>query len=295
MLTCSLQSQDLVFSQFENAPLNLNSALTGNFDGKARTNFNYRNQGITGTTSAAYKSGALSFDTKKDLGNNRTIGYGFSAMIDRAGSLNFGTNHLNFYASIIQNFGDVTKSHHSIAIGVGNGLDRFQFGRDKILYFDMSTGIVWSYFSNSRFCFQIGSSINHVNRPDISFNPMVENQIYRRVNVHGNVEIPIVKKMSLIPSFLYATQGPHEEVMFGLQSKHLFTAQNRYNPFSSMKFGLFGRAGTDFTGSRKINSYIFRLSAETKTFQIGLSYDYFIIAPLGAVEIMLGYKFGFKE
>lgn len=293
-------SQDVIFSQFENAPLYLNSALTGNYDDQGRVYLNYRRQWATALKSGAHRSGSLGLDSKIAVGKKRSVGYGISTFLDRAGEVNFGTNQFNLHSSLIQKIGNVEKAHHSIALGVKLGFSRLRIIEDGTNYIDISPGIVWSYFSNARFSFQVGSSIDHINRPNISFSQTGTFRLYGRFNLHGNIEIPILKKISVVPSFLFSRQGPHEQLTFGSDCKYLFKSNNRYNPFTAMNIGFFGRAGLDYKDERTINTVIFRTSFETKAMSFGLSYDSFISnyrTNFGgpSIELSLGYKFGNRK
>jgi len=81
--------QDIHFSQFYASPLNLNPALTGDFNGNIRLAANHRNQWASVTV--PYLSSSFSFDVRNwsDQLNGDAIGLGLLAMHDQSGDGNF--------------------------------------------------------------------------------------------------------------------------------------------------------------------------------------------------------------
>ena len=69
------RSQDMHYSQYNEAPLLLNPALTGFFDGNHRFILNYKNQWKN--LGAAYNNYDFSYDISFNKGNNTT---GFLAL-----------------------------------------------------------------------------------------------------------------------------------------------------------------------------------------------------------------------
>ena len=67
LLTTTLKSQDVVFSQYYNTPLHTNPSFTGNFEGNDRMAIGYRDQWRTALSSAAYRAGFISYDSKINL------------------------------------------------------------------------------------------------------------------------------------------------------------------------------------------------------------------------------------
>ena len=270
----------------------MNSALAGNFDGKGRASLHYREQWRSALQAGAYKTGALSFDSKALIGDKSAIGFGFSSLIDRAGDINLGTNQLNMHGSFIQKFGDSKAAHHSLAFGTGIGLSRYRTDFEGVNYLDLSSGLIWEYVTKYRFSFQLGTAIHHLTRPDIILPNFGEKTFYRRYTIHGKAELPITKKISAIPSFRFVNQGPSEILMAGTDARFLRNVENKYLPIRFVNVGVFATVGEDFTGNRRLNSIVFRSTIEAKILTFGFSYDYYISAPSGAFEFMLGYKFG---
>lgn len=290
LMTISIGAQDVIFSQYDHAAIYLNSALTGNFEGKLRGSMILKDTRLN-SLGSFYRTGLLSIDSKSSLGNNRTIGYGISTIIDRAGSSNFGSNQFHLNSSIIQNFGKSVNSNHSIALGVDFGLVRRQFLDLYNYYFDFSPGVVYSYSRNSTFSLQVGASIHHINRPNIAFSSVFEDKLYSRVNVHSNLEIAVYKGFSIVPSFLFVDQGPHNSIFSGSQFKYKFNTDNQKNPFSSLAIGLMNQSGRNYLNKLVSNGYILRTTIETEKARVGLSYDFTKIYRR-SIEMSLQYRFG---
>ena len=302
LLSFNIYSQDVFFSQYENTPLNLNPSLTGNFDGKARLFLNYRNQWPSLLKQASYKTGSISFDSKFKIGNSSKLGLGFNTLFDRAGSQNNGSNQFNFLTSIMHNFIKTKKSYHSISFGVNFGYINRQFDIDKakfpgqkdsleeynskIHFFNFSTGLSWEYKSKSRLSFQLGTSINTINRPNISFHKSSVYKLNVRFNLHGNSEVPLFKKVSLIPSFMYISQGNDDVLSIGLANKWYFKPENFSKYF---QIGFHGRTTKDNTGKFHFSTYILTAIIDLNAFSIGLSYDRFLNIDDGAYELSIGY------
>lgn len=266
----TLRSQDLIFSNFNNAPLYLNPALTGNFEGKARINYNFKNLWNSTLQSRNYRYTAVSLDSKINLGKNQ-IGYGVSADFDKIGeNIDYGTQKFNLHSAYIFNFGDKEKAHHSISIGGSFAYGAVGFVGQKSEFVDLSAGAVWKYVVKPRLNFELGSSIFHFNTPDLSPIPTYSNNLYERLNIHGLAEFPVTQRVSILPSFLVAFQGPHESLIFGSEAKVVLgnKADSQY-PF--IKLGAFGNGGTNSAGTREFTSYTATTTFETRDIKLGLS------------------------
>ncbi len=223
--------QDPSFSQYDSAPLHLNPSLAGAFNGAHRISANYRNQWFQTLGNDSYRSGMLSYDSKIELKNSNQFGFGFHTLIDRAGSINFGTNEYNLSGSYKHILGNSKEAHHALAIGFSFGLAKRRIDEDalrwpvqnsnggfiptiapeegvlKINYSNISSGILWNYISNTRFSIQIGLAAFHLNKPNISFLVEGETNLDPRYVVHGNVELPLSKNISFINTLMYNYQG----------------------------------------------------------------------------------------
>jgi type IX secretion system PorP/SprF family membrane protein len=295
-------AQDPVFTQWENMPLYVNPALTGNFDGLIRLRAQHRNQWRSLLGDNSYKTSAVSAEYKFSNASVRKISVGTLIFKDKAGSLDFRNEGLYFTSSVVQPLGEPDKRHHSIALGLNVGwatrkldLANAQWPgppptdiNDKTSYPDLSTGLLWQYNSNAHFSYQLGGALHHINRPNVSFFDTGEDKLYHRFNLHGNVEIPVVQRFSMVPSFLYSSQGPSEQLTFGFN--------NRWYPKLSIpnfvQLGIFAKTTKNYSGTTDVNIYVLSATVEINSFLVGFSFDRFQNVESNAYEFSAGYTFG---
>ena len=200
--TEEVQAQDARFSQYYSAPMRVNPAMTGLFDGNWRVGINYRTQwgAILGK---AYNSYSANAEYKMPVSKNDYFSIGFTATGDKAGSSGYGQMDAAFSASYIKrlsksrkrygrnqtesflavggqvgfgqrgvNWGDLTFStqyqldDNSYDRGINSG-ESYNVRSNK-LYPDVSLGLLWYATFSKRKSVYVGGSIYHINRPDIS-------------------------------------------------------------------------------------------------------------------------------
>ena len=110
-----------------------------------------------------------------------------------------------------------------------------------------------------------------------------------RFNLHGHVEIPLVKTLSIVPSFLFSGQGPSEQLLFGLH--------NRWYPKSLhpdfVQLGLFAKTSKNYNG-RDVTIYVVSATVEIKSFLAGFSFERFQAVMSNAYEFSVGYTFSVR-
>lgn len=303
-----LKAQDPTFSQWENIPIYFNPALTGDFEGTLRFRLKYRDQWRSFLNEDAYSTGIGSVEYKFAKGENRKVSLGFYALRDQAGDSEFTTNSYHLSTSVSQNLGNVEQSYHAISVGINIGaanrkVDFIIFPPDPFMpgpfetttlkteYFDLSAGLNWKYHTKTHFTAEIGTALNHVNRPDDSFSGNSNQRLPMRFSFHGNIELPLAKKISALPSFLYLKQGPAEQLLFGLSGKFYF--KEDFHNF--LQFGFFAKTTKNFNGTN-IGVYVGSATIEINSILIGFSFDRFTNLPLdgNAYEFSLGYIIGKK-
>ena len=234
----SLKAQDIHYSQFNSAPVNLNPALTGSFDGDYRLVMNHRNQWQSVTV--PFRTFSAGMDTRiTSLPLTKSfIGAGLLFNTDQAGDSDFGTQQIKLSLS----YHRVLKDDSSMMISAGlsgaynnhsinyanlyfgsqyNGHqydpylpNQEVFLEDRISYFDFETGISFYYVIND-IKWRSGLSFNHLNRPFYSFSEDYDVQLYRKFNLFSQADIYMNERMSLLPSVLYLRQGWFQELMLG--------------------------------------------------------------------------------
>ena len=128
---------------------------------------------------------------------------------------------------------------------------------DKTNFADISGGLLWQYKSNTHFSFTLGSALHHLNEPNVSFYDSSFVSLNYRFNLHGTIEIPLVQKLSIIPSFLFSSQGPSEQLLYGLNSRWYLNAQDQ----NYVQLGFFAKSTNNYYG-RAIPVYVLSATVE---------------------------------
>ena len=115
-------AQDIHFSQFYMAPLNLNPAMTGVMNCSQRIAGNYRNQWASVLRDKAFQTFNVAYDSKIPVGRYDYIGLGGSLWGDKAGSLNYHTNQLSLDFSYAKKMGGYRKKASYLVMGAEVGL-----------------------------------------------------------------------------------------------------------------------------------------------------------------------------
>ncbi|CAM4257050.1 type IX secretion system membrane protein, PorP/SprF family [Pedobacter westerhofensis] len=232
--------QDHIYSQFYNAPLYLNPALTGQFEGDVRLNMIYRNQwsGLNGTLSYVNASGDL---------NIPNFGGGVGLQFNRSTE---GTAFLvknNIAATYAYSVGS---DDFVLSFGIQAGFTNRRINWDKLVFSDQidnRLGYIPGSVSSAqlpdmaqRFFFDPGAGVNlvygnfmagaavyHINQPDESFSG-AQAKLPRRIAVNASYRLPLTRSYNygsddgsyLIPSVVYYKQGNVSSMSAGAQYKY---------------------------------------------------------------------------
>ncbi len=320
ILTLNTFGQDIHFSQYLQAPLLVNPALTGVFEGSHRIISNYKSQ--WSSMSSPFKTMAFSYDThlfksKRSKGNY--LGLGLFAFQDAAGDSKLGQSQINGSLSgVIQ-----LDNSNSLSVGLQGGYSKKSITTDNLRwgnqydgvgynsgyasnetfakssygYFDRSTGIVWQYrndqstFTNgNEFSkFDFGVSYNHVNHPNQKFISLQE-KLNSKIVVHASTEYDIKDtKYALVGSCFYIRQGSLRELVLGGSVKYFIHKKvSKYTGFGKQMSISFGAQ------IRSKDALIPTMMFEKEDFSIGLSYDFNIsslnqVSRNGGYEVVLRY------
>ena len=235
-------AQDLVYSQFFSAPLQLNPAFAG-ASFSSRIAANYRNQWPGWPN--AYRSYSLSYDQWVDGFNS---GIGLNLLTDDAGNGLYRTTRatatysyqvqmadrlyfrLGMDAGIIQQrlnwsslvFGDQLNPITGAVDGAGNQNQGSETPPNQLtaLAPDISAGLL--IFSST---FHAGISLMHLNTPDINhlrINNNLQGGLPMRLTMHAGLEIPFNQgnigrtDAFISPNVLVSTQGGYTQINGGL-------------------------------------------------------------------------------
>ncbi len=321
LFAITLSAQDIHFSQYNDAPLMINPALTGYFDGSHRFAANYKNQWRS--IGSAYNTYAISYDapvTSTSSGKSGFLAMGANVFNDVAGDLKF--SNLNAKLSVAYHLR--MSDNQMISAGIYGGfgqrsLDRANMqwdsqydgisGYDPTLpsnetapfesfsYIDFGFGMNWSMISNSTnmtsndgFKANAGFSVSHVNQPGFEFYTGSTETLDMRISAHGRAQIGLGgTNTALVPSILVQVQGSQKEIVPGLMARYTLREQSKYTGFINdayLSLGGYFRTG---------DAVIAHALIELNDFAFGLSYDVNVskltnaTSGKGGFEVMLRY------
>jgi len=290
----SVSAQNVHLSQYYQAPLLLNPALTGVFNGDQRAILNYRNQWAS--VSDPFTTYAFSYDMSllKEKGKNKYLGGGLYFFRDVAGDTKYATTSANLSLSSIITL----EGGHDLSVGLQGGFaqksidaNQFEWGSqfdgtahnpaiesgelavfEPYAFGDFSAGISWSYAKESStmsagddFYACAGIAIFHANAPKLKYD--VE-PLYRELIIHGGTYLGIKNTpLALVPNVILMRQGPSTEVNVGALVRYSIREESKYTGFlkeTAFYFGVYSRLGDAL-----IPTVIFELTS----YSLGISYD----------------------
>ena len=283
-------SQDIHFSQFAEAQSFLNPAMTG-ITNDIRATLHYRNQWKT--VASPYKTFGVTAEMRN---KSQKFAWGINFFSDEAGDASLKTvqGNVNLTGHIPLN--ERSKLSGGIFAGFaqrsinpttlkwenqynGSAYDPNLASGETFLtnsytYPDAGIGLAYSFGqgemyirSNDAFKFNIGFSMAHLNRPKLSFLTTDEKMDIKYI-VHGGMLIGIKNTpLDIVPSFIYAMQGPSTEILFGGMIKYLLKEDSKYTGYVK---GQYLSVGAFY---RNKDALIINALYEVGQMAFGISYD----------------------
>lgn len=276
--------QDHIYSQFYNAPIYLNPALTGQFEGDFRFNALYRNQWTGLASDYSYMSASADFNLER-------INSGVGLIFNRSSE---GTAYLqknNIAASYSYIIGG---DDFAISFGLQAGVTNQKLNWDKLVFGDqigVGTGYIPGSISgaerpavDSRFYldanagtnlvygkFMLGLAAHHINRPDESLSGF---QAKLPMRLSANMSY----KLTLIPD-QYDRDGSYlipSVVAYKQQNITSYSAGMQYK-YAGINAGIWYRGGSSGSGNDAIVFSvifdIFNRRTNGEKFRLGISHD----------------------
>ncbi len=237
-LGSKLKAQDHVYSQFYNAPIYLNPALSGQFNGSFRMNMIYRNQWTAMSGDLSYLSTSMDYQFKKINGgvglmfNSSSEGTAYLKRNNLAGTYSYTVGSEGFVASFGMQAGITNRQMDFSKLVFSDQLDSrlgFESGtslaeqpyNDNKYYFDAGAGVNFVMGST-----MLGASMLHLNKPDESFTgSKVATPV--RTAIHASYRHALDRYdpydedgSFLIPSVVYYRQAQASSISAGVQYKH---------------------------------------------------------------------------
>jgi len=272
-------AQDPIFSQYYNAPNQVNPAFTGNTRGPfIATNYRLQWPGF----SSVYNTYMLSFDQFVPRINS---GFGVSMLADDAGEGTLKTTKI----SGLYSYRIYIQKNTSLKLGMELGIVQHRLDPTKLVFFDQldpqygATSPGGSPYPTqetlsdvrTRFYPDIGAGImlyskklyggvglKHLNNPDNGFLDNIENidrGIPTRITAHAGMQIELDKGNNkgfnafLSPNVLYVKQGPFRQVNVGAYI-------DLGDFFSGLWYRDTANNGDSVIGSVGVRSGIFKIS-----------------------------------
>lgn len=275
-------AQDLHLSQYDAAPLNLNPAMTGMFEGYYRVHAHYRTQ-WSAVSTKPYLTTGLSFDMPV-----KKISLGAQVMNHRSGAGDF--NVFSFLLSGAYDMAFDAQKHHRLSVGVQGGFIQTSVNIAKLTFSnqfiptgtggtfdtnipsgesassanslipDLNAGIMYYYANaNSRINPFIGASFFHLTEPDQSVVLNGASQLPFRMNIHGGAKVNVSERIQLVPKILYMDQLNNKELTMSVIGHYYLKAYDAFLYF-----------GPTF---RNKDAAIFEGGLKYGKFTYGVSYD----------------------
>ncbi len=291
-------TQDFHYSQLDQSLTLLNPATTSTFSGFERITLQHRNQWLGAGTQFMTSMGMAEFSIGKEARKRSSYsGVGVYFMNDVGGDSKFSIKTGGVTASGVVPIG----RSHSISAGLhaafcnrsadftrlsflnqwngtefdssidpieGNGISSFS-------HLDAGLGIAYGFnkenentLSSNELSFQGGFSVQHLNKPKLRYNSLVNDQLYMKFCMHANVRYGLSPESNIEMSAAQFIQGPHYETIVGFFYRLKTKNASRITSFVSNQYFVFG------TYFRSVGTVIPTIYFDLGAFRLGLSYDY---------------------
>lgn len=287
-------------SQFYAAPLQVNPAMIGVFDGQSRVVLNYRELYASVLKDDPFRTLAASFDMRFRVMRGDYAGFGLSVMRDEVGIANFNRTRANLGGSFLKqlNGSRYSRSNQYLVVGaqLGIGQRGFDWGKlwftnqfniDQALvdygsdpgenfdqsktnvYLDFNAGLLWYALFDNDMSVYVGGSMHHLNEPNISFLGDDSEKLYSKWVGNAGGEIPFTNNLSLLPAIAVMGQGPSFSATFGGN----FRFTNRDWKEVAIRAGAWGHLANQLESSKTLDAMIFTAILEIERWNFGVSYD----------------------
>lgn len=298
LLSWAATAQDVHYSQFYMAPLDLNPALTGVMNCNQRLSANYRNQWASVLRDKAFQTFNVAYDARIPVGRYDYFGIGGSVWGDQAGSLKLRTNQLTGSFSYSKKMGGYRKKANYLVMGAdlavgqrGINMQDAQWGsqnnngtfdptigsgenifvRDNFVYADVSAGLLWFSVFDENNNFYIGGAYDHINRANQSFTDGKFVPKPSKFTIHTGGEFQVRDRISLLPGLVTFLQGPYMQINGGTSMRFSLSSNRRST--EALQFGLWSRFGNKVDGGMLMDAIILSTRFDYQNFSIGFSYD----------------------
>jgi type IX secretion system PorP/SprF family membrane protein len=295
-----LWSQDPRFSQFYNAPLQVNPAMAGVSQGATRVSINYRNLYSSLLATRAFQTYAFGLERRFKAVKRDYFALSFYAQNDQAGIANYRKINVQFGGSYMKHLGSSRRggSDQYLVAGAQAGLGQQTIGFDNLwfsaqyntvsnkidynadskenfsglssrIYTELNAGLLWYTVFDENASFYLGAAAHHINQPAISFIVPDGDPLYMRMTLHGGGEIPITDQFSTLPAFQVMKQGPSLSATIGNNVRY----SNHYRRELALRAGAWAHFNNRFNQGIGLDAITFTAIFELEGWNLGFSYD----------------------
>jgi type IX secretion system PorP/SprF family membrane protein len=314
MIGTQATAQDIHFTQFEAAPLIVNPAFTGGFNGTARANLIYRNQWQSVTVPFVTYAASVDAPIVHDLSHDDYLAAGLQFYNDRAGDGNLqNTSVLGSVAYHKFLGGGQTDPNTVLSIGLQGGYtsksvdisrlyfgDQYyvggfygptveQFGNNRIGFWNVNAGIGFSQRTSERFGYSLGVGANNLTQPKEHFaeKPNKDVGLGMRYTAQAGAiwTVGEWRRLSLRPAVLFQTQATTNELIVGNEFNYRLGSTEFESIATSVFFGVY---------YRNSDAAMATIGVEHKGFRFGASYDYNTSGLKNASNSQGGFEFSLR-
>ncbi|MCB0703723.1 MAG: PorP/SprF family type IX secretion system membrane protein [Saprospiraceae bacterium] len=296
-------AQDPFFSQSYAAPLTINPALSGVFNGKLRVSAIYRDQGRQ-----VLESPFVTFATGLDLrfkaskygkGYKDYAGVGLLFISDRVPGLDYTSNGILVSGAYHKALDSGNKQYLSIGFQGGvrqrnisyNNLafsDQFNgttgytdISAEKLppnnyAYGDFSWGLNYQASSRNGTAFLLGFAMHHFLKANNSFYTPIDeqgiwpnNELIVKYTINASLTLPLGDKVQFLPRAVAQLQGPHFMADAGASFRFLLSEYAG----TALHLGGWARPVLNEDNNVNLNAIVTLLGFEYQNVLFGLSYD----------------------
>lgn len=289
-------AQDIHFTQFSAAPLTINPAFTGGFNGTFRAAGIYRTQWQSVTVPFTTYSASIDAPIIRDLSVDDYLAAGLQFYNDKAGDGNLSnTSVLGSVAYHKFLGGGQNEPDKTLSVGFQGGyssksidLSKLYFSdefinsnfsqgtsleypylNNNIHYWTINAGISWAHAPSERFGYTIGLAANNLNQPRESLSKRRNSEVGlgMRYTAQIGAIANVSDRLSLRPAVLYQTQSTAYELLIGNEFNYAIGNPEFRNTSSTTSV---------FAGVFYRNSDAIMVTAgiEFKGIRFGAGYDY---------------------
>ena len=326
-----LTAQDPRFAQFYAAPLQVNPAFNGVFEGRFRAAVNYRVLYPTLLSDRPFRTYAASYEHRFRVTQQDYLSLSGSALQDEAGAGQYLRTQVSFSASLIKQMsgGKGPSPEQFLVAGLQGAIGQHSLGFNRLWFSnqynavdndvdfsapsgesfasersnflpDLHAGLMWYGVWEDNQSFFLGAALHHIAEPKVTFLNETGSRLYRRWTVHAGGEVPFTKQLSLLPGAMVMRQGPSFSITGGGNLRYT----NREWKELALRAGLWAHLSNQVANSGPdlgLDAFIVTAIFELERWNLGFSYDV-TASPLrrsnysrGAFEVALTYFHPAKE